>query len=54
MEAYRVDEEQRKAAMYAAHMRAKEPSPIPAPPHRMNPASVGSMKPSPSENGPNR
>lgn len=47
MDAYRADEENRaKAAhMYAAHMRAKEPSPIPAPPNRMN-SSVGPMKPS--------
>lgn len=52
MEAYRADEENRaKAAMYAAHMRAKEPSPIPAPPNRMN-SSVGPMKP--SENTPAR
>lgn len=52
MEAYRADEENRaKAAMYAAHMRAKEPSPIPAPPNRMN-SSVGPMKP--SENAPAR
>lgn len=51
MEAYRVDEERAKAAMYAAHMRAKEPSPIPAPTNRMN-SSVGPMKP--SENTPAR
>ena len=50
MEAYRADEERAKA-MYAAHLRAKEPSPIPAPPNRLNPA-VGSMKP--SENAPAR
>lgn len=49
MEAYRADEERAKA-MYA-HLRAKEPSPIPAPPNRLNPA-VGSMKP--SENAPAR
>ncbi|XP_055297379.1 autism susceptibility gene 2 protein homolog isoform X11 [Sitodiplosis mosellana] len=47
MEAYRADEERAKA-MYAAHLRAKEPSPIPAPPNRLNPA----MKP--SENAPAR
>lgn len=50
MEAYRPDDERVKA-MYAAHLRAKEPSPIPAPPNRLNP-SVGSMKP--SENAPAR
>ncbi|XP_031629272.1 autism susceptibility gene 2 protein homolog isoform X3 [Contarinia nasturtii] len=50
MEAYRADEERAKA-MYAAHLRAKEPSPIPAPPNRLNP-SVGSLKP--SENAPAR
>lgn len=50
MEAYRADEERAKA-MYAAHLRAKEPSPIAAPPNRLNPA-VGSMKP--SENAPAR
>lgn len=50
MEAYRADEERAKA-MYAAHMRAKEPSPIPAPPNRLN-SAVGSLKP--SENAPAR
>lgn len=51
MESYRVAaEEERNKALFAAHsaahLRAKEPSPIPAPQHhRMNP---NSMKPSPS------
>lgn len=45
IEAYRAEEERAKA-MYNAHLRAKEPSPIPAPPHR--------LKPSPSENTPAR
>lgn len=48
--AYRAADEERAKAMFAAHsaahLRAKEPSPIPAPQHhRMNP---NSMKPSPS------
>lgn len=47
--AYRAVDEERAKAMFAvhsaAHLRAKDPSPIPGPPHRMNP---NSMKPSPS------
>lgn len=51
MDQYRAADEERAKAMYAAHLRAKDPSPIPAPQLRMNPAS---LKPSPSENGPTR
>lgn len=51
MDPYRVVDEERAKAMYTAHMRAKDPSPIPAPSLRMNPTS---LKPSPSENGPTR
>lgn len=51
MEQYRVVDEERAKAMYAAHLRSKDPSPIPAQQLRMNPSS---LKPSPSENGPTR
>lgn len=45
IEAYRAQEDERAKALYSAHLR-KEPSPIPAPPHR--------LKNSTSENAPAR